>query len=670
MVANDIALTFLGEDKEFRIPFFQRNYVWKQSNWEELLESFEDETLPFLGSIIVKLCTDENGSTYHTIIDGQQRLTTITILVKAIFDILPDEKKGLGKGPRKIIEGNLFYLKNATDDFEQSHIKIQHSRVDHFDYEKVIKAGLFDDCPALDWHTIDDNSSAIMLCYRYYCERLSQKNDDELKQLLDRMFDPDKHFFVKILLKENDSNEQRIFDTINRAGVHLSAADIIKNNLFRLLLDKRSETGETEKDVCDLYDDNWASIFSPNSDVQALWDIRRVFGNVQRTNLEFLLYCYAVIKWGQSKDIFSDLDKVYNDNLKDLSYGQLKAVVKEIHSYGFIYRKEIIDFQRKLQDVEESPFFKYANTVDRLLLILERFGVQMFYPYVLKQLKNYQGDYHNPGLIRDFGILESFIIRRRLSGKGVTDYSTKCNQILHGEGEPAGNNIIDTLVYDLNDPTSGIANPDIINYLKKPNTETAKIVLFCIELYLIDKHSVDPNFLTYTYTLEHMLPQKWVAKWSDVPIVDENGAAIEGTDDEKLTARNNAVKSLGNMLLLSRKLNTSISNGSFEDKNEKALGYKECSKLETTKEALFPYSHGDKIWDEKHIHDREKVLLNHILTIWPNYSELIVVGSLTNDEQDDIEEVALSVDDFSAEALSDPIKLLDAIGAADKSNNT
>ena len=660
MTANDIALTFLGEDKEFQIPFFQRNYVWKQSNWEELLESFEDESLPFLGSIIVKLCTDEHGSTYHAVIDGQQRLTTITILIKAIFDMLPDDKKSPGKGPRKIIEGNLFYLKNATDDFAQSHLKIKHSRVDHLDYEKVIKAGLFDDCPAIDWHLINDNSSAIMLCYKYYCERMSHKSDEELKQLLNRMFDPDKHYFVKILLKENDSNEQRIFDTINRAGVHLSAADIIKNNLFRLLLERSKEVGKSEKDVCDLYDENWTSVFSPNSDVQALWDIKRVFGNVQRTNLEFLLYCYAVITWGQSKDIFSDMDKVYSENLKNLSYNQLKSVVKEIHSYGFLFKKEIIDFQQGLQNIDndEVPFFKYSSVEDRLLLILERFGVQMFYPYVLKRLMDFQGDYDNPELKRDFGVLESFVIRRRLSGKGVTDYSIKCNQILHGEGEPAGNNIIETLVKDLNDSTSGLTDSDIINYLKKPNIETAKIILFFIELYLIHKNSVDPDFLTYSFTLEHILPQNW-KKWSNVPIVDEQGVELECSDDEKQAYRNKAVKSLGNMLLLSRKLNTSISNGTFEDKNKKTPGYQECSKLETTKEALQPYMHGDKVWDEKHIYDRERKLLSYILTIWPNYKELIPIKSSTS-------KVALSVDDFSAETLADAIKLLNAI---DESEN-
>lgn len=660
MQAHDVSLKFLGQVGELEVPFFQRNYVWDKTNWEELLQSLEEKQLPFLGSIILKTSVDSEGNNYHIIVDGQQRLTTITLLVKAIFDILPSDCRKPGDGTRSIVEGNLFYRKNATDPFSKSRIKIKHSRVDQEDYANIIKAGLFEGHPAIDWRDIPDKSSLIVRCYRYYCEVLSGKSVDELNDLLNQMFNDQRRVFVRILLQENDSNEQKIFDTINRAGERLTAADIIKNNLFRICLEKRVEVGETENDVCHLYDDNWASVFSPDQEVQALWDIKRVFGNVQRTNLEFLLYCYAIIKWGSRKDIFSNLEAVYNDNLEELSYGQLKAVVKEIHSYAQIYKEKIIDFQNKLQIAEETPFFRHTSIVDHLLLILEVFGVQMFYPYVLKRLMDCQGNYNTPELKRDYGILESFIIRRRLSGKGVTDYSSKCNQILHDEGDHQGNRIVEVLVPEMNNRISGLADNDIADDLKKPNKDTAKILLFCIELYLRDIHSVDPNVLTYTYTLEHILPQKWKSKWMDVPITDENGIVVEGTDEEKWTCRERAIKSLGNMLLLTRKINTTISNGSFVDKIEHEMGYKECSKLKTTEEALYLYNHGDQVWDEKHIYDREKKLAEQILKIWPNYSELVgkpVEEEMVQEEQM-VEVASPTVDDFSAAAFEDPLQLI------------
>lgn len=659
MKANDVSLKFLGQVGELEVPFFQRNYVWNQSNWEELLQSLEQEQLPFLGAIILKKATDKEGIDYHVIVDGQQRLTTITILVKAIFDILPSKCREPGAGQRTIVEGNLFYKKNATDGFDQNRLKITHSRVDHEDYANVIKAGLFDGYPAIDWRDIPKEKTSIVGCYRYYCEVLSGKSEDELNHLLNLMFNDQRHVFVRIILEENDSNEQRIFDTINRAGVQLTAADIIKNNLFRICLDRCADVGEDRDDVCKLYDDNWEKVFSHDVDEQALWDLKRMFGNVQRTNLEFLLYCYATIKWGQTKDLFSDLEGIYTEHLTEMEYGQLKATVREIHDYAVLYRNIILDLQQRLQNEDYATYFCHSQVVEHLLLILERFGVQMFYPYVLKRLMDVNGNYEDTELKRDFRILESFVVRRRLSGKGVTDYSRKCNQILH-EYDNSGNPIVDVLVTELVGNQSGLADTDIRDCLIKPNTETAKIVLFCIELFLRDDPSADVNSLTYTYTLEHILPQKWESHWSDVPVTDAEGKVIEGTEEERKAYRDKALRNLGNMLLLKKRLNTAIGNSSFINKNENSNGYKKWSELKTTAEALIPYKGGDLVWDEKHIFDREKKLADQILTIWPNYAELIVAPVVEEavDEDQTSETISPTVDDFSAAAFDDPIQLI------------
>lgn len=101
MEAKDKSLKFLGEKKQLTVPFFQRRYVWKEENWDELLKSFEDSSIkPFLGSIILKEVSGEES----LIVDGQQRLTTITILAKAIYDCLPDTCKTPTSGTRSYIE--------------------------------------------------------------------------------------------------------------------------------------------------------------------------------------------------------------------------------------------------------------------------------------------------------------------------------------------------------------------------------------------------------------------------------------------------------------------------------------------------------------------------------------------------------------------------------------
>ena len=77
-----------SNENKFEIPFFQRAYVWKEENWkrlfDDLFQSYKDKSSPFLGSIILKRNQGLNNICY--VIDGQQRLTTFSILLKSIID--------------------------------------------------------------------------------------------------------------------------------------------------------------------------------------------------------------------------------------------------------------------------------------------------------------------------------------------------------------------------------------------------------------------------------------------------------------------------------------------------------------------------------------------------------------------------------------------------------
>ena len=144
MKAEAKSLRFLGESpQKLTIPFFQRGYVWKKENWEELLRCLCDKNAkPFLGSIIIKNVGTVNP-TEAQVIDGQQRLTTLTLLSKAIYDTLTLNKDKLeGKDPyeeydddddkygKSELKSFLFYKVNAADPFKKAKVKIEHSKVD------------------------------------------------------------------------------------------------------------------------------------------------------------------------------------------------------------------------------------------------------------------------------------------------------------------------------------------------------------------------------------------------------------------------------------------------------------------------------------------------------------------------------------------------------------
>ena len=669
MQAKTESLRWLGEGKKLTIPFFQRNYVWEKKNWEELLYNFDniDTVMPFIGSIIVKGVTKALGPEEKIIIDGQQRLTTLTILAKAIYDCLSEETQK-DSGITTDIKNYLFYKNNTSDPFSKSIVRIEHSRIDSKYYEHIIRAGLFADCPKIDdYEALDDEQSRIYGCYKFFRTVLKSRTEDQLHKLHDALFEDKNRVFVLIVLEYGDVNEQCIFDTINRAGEKLSAADIIKNNLFKGCLDSCAEASVDRDDVCKLHDEKWAKLFYGDPDSMKLWEERRVFGNVTKSNHEFILYCVAMIKWGKNfvsdnkkNSIFNLLEKVYIDNTKEYTYEQFEKLITEINTLGNIYRKYIIDFQKSLDNSESIPHLMFSNHVLRLLLILEKFGVQMFYPYVIKRINDCGEDLNCSELINDFRILESFVVRRRLSGRGVNDYAEKCNKMLHGE------DIRNVLIPEMTSEESDINDTMIKSCIKNiKNNETAKILLYCIELYRRNDSRHDIKDLCYNYTLEHVMPVKWDKYWSEVPVLDEQGKAMDKDNPDRISERTKAISNLGNMILLTSKLNSALNNREFSIKvngDGKHSGYSAYGSLLLTKEVVDIYPNQ---WNEVAIKNRCDNLFKDIVNIWPDYySELPSTHSNTQ-SADELCETDPDLDAYTAEQFEDAGKMLAAMNLGD-----
>jgi len=114
MEAKAKSFTFLSNEGMVCVPFFQRGYVWEKDNWEDLLTDLLNSTKShFLGSLILKQQRKPTGESNEVvIIDGQQRLTTLSILVKALYDTFPVD---LQKNCEITIRNHLFYKKYQTD---------------------------------------------------------------------------------------------------------------------------------------------------------------------------------------------------------------------------------------------------------------------------------------------------------------------------------------------------------------------------------------------------------------------------------------------------------------------------------------------------------------------------------------------------------------------------
>lgn len=585
------------------VPFFQRRYVWNEENWNELIRTIEenDDIKVFLGSVIIKW-GEQREPSEATIVDGQQRLTTISILTKAIYDEFDNATK---ENVKSILQSVLFYKRNTTDPIEKSEIKIEHSRVDREDYNTIIRKGVFDNTN-VDVEEIKSNCPGqIGRCYLYYRNLLHEKSQEEISKIFNTMYNDANKMLVRIVLQENDVNEQSIFDTINRAGSRLSTADIIKNNLFKGFIESCNNEADLLEEVYRIYDKKWDELFY-SSTGENVWDLERRFGNVSRNNLEFLLYCVACIRWAQegNNDFFNKLETVYNREVQNYTFQDYKNLIDDINSYAIIFRDYICELSEIMHNKTKCAheYFAYCEHIKRLLLILEMFGVQMFYPFVLKILKDANCNFDDLNLIRQAKILETFVMRRRIIGSSVSDYAAKCNLIL--------NRGVEQLFSGASDKEISIGDTEIKSRLTKVNDETAKMILFWIELSRKNADS-DIDGLTYTYTVEHIMPHKWEDNWS--------------VSEEQIEERRMHIPDLGNLTLLKISLNSKVTNADFktkiaglpaEGRKRPKEGYRGNISLAITEEIVNYYDDGNEVWDEKAIDERRNRLAEEIINLW------------------------------------------------------
>jgi len=589
MKAEEKGLGFLTMEGKVKIPFFQRTYVWDKNNWEDLIEEFldEDKTNNFLGAIILKQLPQVSGKPKELeVIDGQQRLTTISILLRAIYDSFP---KDIKQNVRDAIFKILFYKRDYTSpDYDE--IRIEHSLADYESYRKVIK-----EPETINLSQINERSHRILRCYKFFREIFENMGEEDKKKLLNKILDPDNEMLVVIDLEERD-DEQSIFDTLNTAGVRLTSAEIVKNALFKklIVLSSREEAIET-------YKETWEKVFSRDESTLVYWEKELTTGRLKRQNIEILLHSVAVIEgfYDPDKHTLSDLSKQYKKKIEGFKTPEnLKNFISKIIEYAEIYKENICDF-------DKSDLFSFGNDLDgikkRLLHILSILDISTFHPFILYIIKN-EDETKQREYFKD---LENFIICNAVTQKvPIKNYNKLIKQFIK---DPT----------NLKKEAKRITKEDVETGLRKVPNKLASLILFWIELHRRYEGGMsDILELKYTYSLEHIMPVKWREYWNfdRVPHPDGN---LSDMDKEK--DREEKVYWLGNMTLLKSRLNASLRNYDFERKingEGRKRGIKHYADLLITKDIVEKFNNGDKTWNEENIKNRTKEFMDIFLKIW------------------------------------------------------
>lgn len=590
MKAEAKGFKFLSLEGKVKIPFFQRRYVWDKDNWEDLLSELLRTKRHFLGSIILKQLPSLSGEPKELeVVDGQQRLTTLSILLKALYDTFSSELKENCKG---IIQELLFYRRDfASANYE---LKIEHSQVDADEYRSVIQANTGAN-PPLEPVNEDENSHKILRCYQYFLTELQHKSEDEKRTLYNRILDPENKMLVVIDLLEGTDDEQAIFDTLNTAGVRLSPAEIIKNALFQKVI----KVFETKESAVDLYRRTWRKTFLDEDTVE-YWETKRQTGRLTRDNIEILLHCIAIIKgfYDPDKHVLSDLSKQYKEEIaKKNSKDELEAFLNEIIEYAYIYRDKILTF-------DNTTLFSFDHPINRLLHILEVLQISTFHPFILFVFKKYQNDdSHIADMLSN---LEKFVVSRMISNQETKSYNKLCKDFINNP---------DLIVDKLTETT----DEKISNGLRAIGNKNASLLLFWVELNRKRDKKHDTKELKYAYSLEHIMPQKWEEYWKDIS-KKYNADGSEMTNEEAKKDRYNKVYWIGNMTLLTTSLNSALHNYAFENKMNgegRKKGIRSYAELSITKDDIvIPFQNGDTVWDENKIISRTANIEKEVYQIW------------------------------------------------------
>ncbi len=224
--------------KQYSIPVYQRNYEWSAEQceklFEDILQAHKMDRYHFTGSVVYSLLKTENKIDYYVIIDGQQRLTTIYILIKALIDVAETEAE---KDALTSVLFNVDKFKQYNID-ESSKLKLKPIKSDN-------KQLLY-----LMGNQVDkmDKSSGIYKNYDLFCRLIKSALEKDESLTIERIYDGIEHLSCAMikLEEEEKGKEQEIFERINSTGVPLNLADKIRN--FVLM---------TDIDQDRLYEDYW-----------------------------------------------------------------------------------------------------------------------------------------------------------------------------------------------------------------------------------------------------------------------------------------------------------------------------------------------------------------------------------------------------------------------------
>lgn len=552
---SSIASCFSPDEKHaYFVPKYQREYVWGRDNWDQLFTDIkESERGHFLGSMIcVNKESDSTSGARLELIDGQQRITTITILLCAIYARLSDASGDDAMVERINLKNSILLKGSRTWRFTPSE---QSSNKN--DLQNLFST-LFDEIaePKKIRHF---GNRRIAAAYKHFSEFLSDMTDQEAHDFYENL----KGAELVVIEVPSHSDAFVLFESINNRGIPLSPIDIIKNSLLAAL--------EKNKYGIDRAFEEWAAIIDRLPKAADQDRFLRQFYNIYRYDPDIR----GDTKPGR-RATKSTLIRLYDDMVSRDAKGLFSALKSRSKLYA-----DLIDPSRGHE--------RWGEAAGKGLLDLERLGAAPSYGYLMWLSEAAAEQSWDDALCvaqaSDY-IARFFFWRNLTNNPSRQTLDTRFEEIAHAQNLAIEDGKIRNPAAAISDmlmrlrkiaPRKTEREEALKGDLYWENYDAARFLLCkleevnrtrekAVDLWSYSGTSKNPDF-----TVEHILPQK--GKLSKTWIV-----MLENDDQDAETIREESTHKLGNLTLSA--YNASLGKMDFDrkrdrtDKNGQVIGYK------------------------------------------------------------------------------------------------
>ncbi len=562
MKANETKVDkFLATNETtFAIPVYQRNYDWTLFQCKQLFHDIietgkNDKTnAHFIGSIVY--VHDDvytaSGLTELTIIDGQQRLTTITLIYIALFR--------LAKELDNQMLVNRIHKTYLINEFapESEKLKLKSTENNKYALKHILNSADGDEFKGY---------SKIIENFDYFRSTINAENFETVQRGLSKLI------FVDIALDRQKDNPQRIFESLNSTGLELSQADLIRNYILMGL----SRTNQDK-----IYKSYW-EVIERNAKDETL----------NKTRVSEFIRDYLTLKNKEipnKGDVYTKFKEKYPTSTID----ELEIVLSDL--------KSLVKYYNKLTNPK--------NEADREIKIqleyISRLEINVAFPFLMKVYEDYSnGIIEKNTFISILSLVQSFTFRRFILGL-PSNALNKIFMNLYDKVEP------DSYLFSIQKSLlqrSGIQrfprDTETINALKEKDVYNIKpknrtYLLERLENYQNNEPVIIEG--NSDITIEHIFPQNPDAKWK-----------FElGTDDYNFI-KENYLNTIGNLTLSGN--NGKLGNKPFLEKREMNFDSKEqgyiFSRLWLNRELKEKSK-----WDKEEIENRANLITQRFIKIW------------------------------------------------------